>query len=128
MKYRIEARIRKKRREARLVQNIELDEAKIGQRLEMGNIAATAEPQVIHAPDLVSPLEQTVAHVATDEASAARHQNSHELHLIPGFAIKRAQQTIGFGYLRSIKYHFKLELPQAVTYPPQHPTLKSIPT
>ena len=48
----------------------------------MRDIAAAAEAQIVHAPDLIAALEQAVAKMAADEASAAGDQNSHELHLI----------------------------------------------
>jgi hypothetical protein len=78
MKYRIETRMGKKRCEGRPVKHIELAEAKFRQNLEMRDVTPPAEPEIVHAPDLIAPLEQAVAEVTTDESSPSRHQNSHE--------------------------------------------------
>ena len=68
VKHRVETRLVEQGCERRSVEHIELDEAKCRQVDEMRDVAAPAEPQIVHAPDLAAACEQALAKMAADEA------------------------------------------------------------
>jgi hypothetical protein len=77
----VETRLAKQLRKCRSVENIKLNEAECWRRL-MRNIAPSAQPQIIDAPNLFSPLDQTIAKMTANEASTTGYENSHGLSLI----------------------------------------------
>jgi hypothetical protein len=77
MKHAIEAGLAEQGAQARLVEHVELDETKGRPRFEMRDVAPSAQAQVVHAPDLLTAIEQPAAKMTADEFGAAGHQGSH---------------------------------------------------
>src|SRR5262249_29424124 len=64
-----------------------LEEMEGVRRLEMRDVAAAAEMQVVDAPHLVAAPGQAVAQMAADEAGAAGHERAHgSIAVIAGWA------------------------------------------
>ena len=74
MKYCIEfAHSSNNRSESGPVEHIKFDEMKSRPSLEMRDVAASAKPQIVHAPNFIAALEQSVTKMASDKACAASH-------------------------------------------------------
>ena len=63
-------------------EHVLLEEMEGVRRLEMRDVAAAAEMQVVDAPHLVAAPDQAVAQMAADEAGAAGHERAHGLDAI----------------------------------------------
>jgi hypothetical protein len=71
VEHRVEVRLVEQRPERGFVEDIELDELKCRLVGKVRDIAAASQAQIVHAPDLLAPIEQAVAKMAADESGAA---------------------------------------------------------
>src|SRR5439155_26026721 len=76
MEHHVESGIRKQRPNTATIENIELNEVERRHRVEMRDVTASAEPQIVRAPDLLSSFEEAVAKVAAAKAGSTRHSSS----------------------------------------------------
>jgi hypothetical protein len=55
----------------RSVEHVDLEEPKCRHVRKVRDVASPTEAQIVHAPDLIAPIQQPVAKMAADEAHTA---------------------------------------------------------